>query len=136
MPHKGICSCNHWKVEVRLAGPLTNLNPRICDCDYCQANPSQIISDPDMSAVFTGNDVLIKKNGDQLANLYYCEHCNDLLAVGCLIDSQLRGAINSTLLQDKSQLGEPVKIQPRLLSAVEKLERWGRLWGNLSGLDF
>ncbi|UTW47124.1 hypothetical protein [Bacterioplanoides sp. SCSIO 12839] len=86
-----------------------------------------------MSAMFIGNEALIKKNGDQLANFYYCQHCNDLLAVGCLIDGQLRGAINTTLLQDKNQLGELVKIQPRLLSAAEKLERWGMLWGNLSG---
>ena len=87
-----------------------------------------------MTVVFIGDGVSTKKNGDQLANFYYCKGCSILLAVGCNINGQLRGAVNSNLLQDVNQLGKPVQIQPRLLSANEKLERWNKLWGVLSGL--
>ncbi|MCO1334211.1 hypothetical protein MO867_07620 [Microbulbifer sp. OS29] len=87
-----------------------------------------------MSVVFIGDEISTKQNGDQLANFYHCKACNELLAVGCNINGQFRGAINSNLLQDVNQLGNPIKIQPRLLSAEEKLERWSNLWGALTGL--
>jgi hypothetical protein len=55
----------------------------------------------------------------------------DLLAVGREIDGQLRGAVNSLLLEQNASLGPNVPIRPRLLSASEKLERWSKLWGKL-----
>lgn len=134
MLFKGSCKCNRWYVEVQLAEPLEALNPRICDCNYCQASPSPIISDPTMSAIFTGDGISTKQNGDQLADFYHCKDCNQLLAVGCNINSQLRGAVNLNLLKGVDQLGDPIQVQPRLLSADQKLERWGKLWGFLSWL--
>lgn len=134
MLFKGSCKCNRWRVEIQLAGPLEDLDPRVCDCNYCQANPSLIISDPNMLVVFIGDGISTKQNGDQLANFYHCKGCNELLAVGCNINGQLRGAVNSYLLQDVNKLGKPIQIQPRLLSADEKLKRWGKLWGALNGL--
>lgn len=134
MLYKGSCKCKRWRVEVRLAVPFEDLSLRVCDCNYCQTNPSSIISDPSMSAVFFGDGISIKQNGDQLANFYHCKNCTVLLAVRCNINDQFRGAVNSNLLQSANQLGKPVKIQPKLLSADEKLERWNKLWGLLSGL--
>lgn len=135
MLYKGSCSCNQWHVEVLLDKPLCELNPRECDCDFCKANQSRIVSDPNMSAEFVGEGVSIKKNGDQLANFYYCTGCNVLLGVGRSINGQLRGVVNSILLDDANSLGEPIQVQPRLLSADQKLERWNKLWGKLSGLE-
>ncbi|WP_299584813.1 hypothetical protein [uncultured Microbulbifer sp.] len=87
-----------------------------------------------MLVVFIGDGILTKQNGDQLANFYHCRTCNELLAVGCTINGQLRGAVNPNLLQDVNQLGNPIQIQPRLLSAGGKIERWDKLWGVLNGL--
>ncbi|MBL4794469.1 MAG: hypothetical protein JKY24_02945 [Pseudomonadales bacterium] len=83
---------------------------------------------------FIGGDITISQNGDQLANFYYCDSCGDLLAVGCNFKGLLRGAVNPNLLPNAIQLGKPIQIQPRLLSPDEKLDRWGKLWGVLSGV--
>ena len=82
----------------------------------------------------SGN-VLANRNGDRLASFYHCVSCGDLLAVGCEIDGRLRGAVNALLLDQKDSLGESVPIQPRLLSSVEKLARWRKLWGELNGVN-
>jgi len=134
MNYTGSCSCNRWQVEIEVPRPLEEFNPRVCDCSYCQNNPSEIISDPKMKIKYSGGETSIAKNGDQLANFYYCDYCGDLLAVGCDLDGQRRGAVNSKLLHSFNQLGKPIQIQPRLLSVVEKLDRWEKLWGVLAGL--
>lgn len=132
--YKGSCNCNQWQVEMNIAKPLSDLSPRFCDCDYCQINPSRIISDPSMLINLLGGEVTINQNGDKLANFYYCSRCCDLLVVGCILNGQLRGAVNASLLSDSGQLGKAVKVQPRLLSASEKLNRWESLWGVINGL--
>lgn len=134
MHYKGSCSCNRWQVEIDVARSLDEFNPRVCDCNYCQKNPSEIISDPNMKIELLGGETSIIQNGDQLANFYYCDFCNDLLAVGCDINGQQRGAVNSNLLLSSSKLGKQIQIQPRLLSSSEKLDRWGKLWGVLNGV--
>ncbi len=83
---------------------------------------------------FVGGKTSIIQNGDQLASFYYCDNCDDLLAVGCNLNGQLRGAVNSNLLHDTNQFGKAIQIQPRLLSSSEKLDRWGKLWGVLNGV--
>ncbi|MBL4796582.1 MAG: hypothetical protein JKY50_04140 [Oleispira sp.] len=132
MIHKGSCSCKRWQVEVEVTKPLDEFNPRSCDCDYCKNSPSAIISDPNMRVELVGGEFTIHKNGDQLANFYYCDSCGDLLAVGRDFNNQLRGAANANLLRDSSQLGQAIAVQPRLLSIDEKLDRWGKLWGQLN----
>jgi len=134
MIYKGSCNCNRWQVEVEVTTSLGDFNPRSCDCDYCKNTPSAIISDPNMKIDLVGGKVAINKNGDRLANFYHCDFCGDLLAVGCDFNSQLRGAVNANLLRDVNQLGKSVKVQPRLLRADEKLDRWGKLWGQLNGV--
>jgi hypothetical protein len=134
MHYKGSCSCNRWKVEIEVTKSLEEFNSRICDCNYCQDNPSEIISDPNMKIEFLGGEALINHNGDQLANFYYCDCCSDFLAVGCDIKGQQRGAVNSNLLHSSCKLGKPIIIQPRLLNSNEKLDRWGKLWGVLNGI--
>ena len=134
MIYKGSCNCNRWQLEVEVTRLLSDFNPRACDCDYCQNTASAIISDPNMIIHLVGGECTIDKNGDQLADFYYCDSCDDLLAVGRHFNSQLRGAVNANLLRDFGQLGAAIEVQPRLLSADEKLDRWGRLWGVLNGV--
>jgi hypothetical protein len=134
MHYKGSCSCNRWQVEIEVTRSLEEFNPRVCDCNYCQNNPSEIISDPNMIIEFVGGETSIIQNGDQLANFYYCNYCGDFLAVGCNLNGQLHGAVNSNLLHSSNQLGKPIKIQPWLLNSDEKLDRWGKLWGVLNGV--
>ena len=136
MHYLGSCKCKQWKLRVSTDEALGNLNPRVCDCEYCKSHPSAIISGSDMQIEFLGDreNITIDINGDELALFYRCKACGDLLAVGCEIDGQLRGAVNSSLLDRKDLLGSSVAIQPRLLSASEKMQRWGKLWGKLNGV--
>jgi hypothetical protein len=73
----------------------------------------------------------ISKNGDQLARFHYCKTCGDLLAVDREIEGRVRGAVNSALLGPETVLGPTLAIQPRLLCASEKLDRWNSVWGTL-----
>ena len=131
---QGSCSCGQWQVKVRVDRSIDDLNPRICDCNYCKAHPSAVISNPSMEIDLTGGRATFDQNGDRLAKFFRCEGCGDLLAVGCLISDVMRGAVNSNLFGDTYHFGEPIQIQPWLLSSKEKLERWGKLWGVLSGV--
>ena len=88
-----------------------------------------------MEIDFTGGKYTFDQNGDRQAKFFRCNYCGDLLAVGCYIDGELRGAVNSDLFDETYRFGEPVQIQPWLLSSEERLERWGKLWGFLYGLN-
>ena len=130
----GSCSCGQWQVNVRVDKSIDDLNPRVCDCNYCRTHPSAVISDPSMIIDFTGGRSTFDQNGDRQANFFRCNYCGDLLAVGCHIDGELRGAVSADLFDDSYSFGEPVQIQPWLLSSKERLERWGKLWGFLYGI--
>ena len=134
MKRSGACPCQSWSVFIWTDQAPEALHPRRCDCDHCQAHPSEVLSGPDMRAEIhtdTG-DLTIHTNGDGLASFYHCATCEALLAVGRVFDGQLRGAVNALLLEHREALGEALPIQPRLLSAEEKLARWAGLWGTLS----
>lgn len=131
---QGSCNCGRWQVNVSVEKSLCDLNPRICDCDYCKAHPSAVMSDPSMKINLVGGKAIFDQNGDRLAKFYRCELCGDLLAVGCYIGGVLRGAVNSNLFGVINHFGEPIKIQPRLLSSDERQERWSKLWGVLNGV--
>jgi hypothetical protein len=133
MNYAGSCRCRSWALRIATVESPGSLRPRACDCDYCQSHPSAIVSEPTMfiELISDGGKLAIDTNGDRLANFYRCNSCGDLLAVGCEIDGELRGAANALLLDQKDLLGEAVTIQPRLLSGAEKLSRWKTLWGRL-----
>jgi hypothetical protein len=131
---RGTCNCGQWQVSVRVNKSAGDLNPRICDCEYCKAHPSALISDPSMEIDFTGGRATFDQNGDRLAKFYRCESCGDLLAVGCYLSDVLRGAVSSQLFGNTYRFGEPILIQPWKLSGKERLERWGKLWGVINGI--
>ncbi|MBD3671006.1 MAG: hypothetical protein HUJ29_09560 [Gammaproteobacteria bacterium] len=87
-----------------------------------------------MEIDFSGGNYTYDQNGDRQAKFYRCSDCGDLLAVGCYIDGDLRGAVSVALFGETYHFGEPVNIQPWRLSSKDKLERWGKLWGMLYGI--
>lgn len=132
---RGSCHCGQWQVKVRVDRSMGDLNPRVCDCNYCRNHPSAVISDPGMKIDLTGGEYTFDQNGDRQAKFFRCNYCGDLLVVGCNIDGELRGAVNSGLFGETYRFGEPVQIQPWLLSSKERLARWGKLWGYLYGVE-
>ena len=79
---------------------------------------------------FVGGEASINQNGDRLANFYYCKDCGDFLSVGCNLNGQQHGAVNTNLFGSSKQFGKPI----HRLNSDEKLERWGKLWGVVNGL--
>lgn len=134
MKINGTCECKSWAVEMDFPGQLKDLTPRICDCDYCKEYPSAIISHPNLTVLFEGGKAGERWNGDRLAKFSYCSTCNSFLAVTSVIGGQVRGAVNSQLFGDINMYGAPQHIQPYLLSAEQKTERWGRLWAMVVGV--
>lgn len=132
--YEGGCSCGGWTVGLELQQPLESLTPRRCSCEFCQQHPSVIVSAPELRAKFSGGTARTRTNGERLAVFYYCGECDELLAVGASIQGVLRGAVNSALLPASHALGEPMLVRPQGLDAEAKVERWGRLWGMLTGL--
>ncbi len=132
--YAGACRCGSWTFEAVFSQPVSALTPRRCGCDYCRAYPSLIVSDPDMRAQLRGGEAFTRDNGDRLATFYYCRGCEDLLAIGCSIEGELRGALNAGLLSGTEGMRDATLVQPRVLDAAAKVKRWGALWGVLSGL--
>ncbi len=137
MNYTGSCQCKGWKIRVSVTESLYNLSPRVCDCEYCTAHPSAVISHPGMRIELVGGRglLMLDQNGDRLATFHHCASCSDLLAVGCEIKGRFRGAVNALLLEQRAELGAHLAIQPRLLAAAEKLLRWEKLWGEMVIVD-
>jgi hypothetical protein len=122
------------RIEFETDLPLSKIQPRICDCQYCQQNSGQLLSHPgaqisvvaDVASQLTAN-----KNGETFARFYHCKTCNDFICIGAEIDKKMRGVLNSTLLDDREAFGESIPIQPRFLSDIDKLDRWTMLWSHL-----
>lgn len=134
MIFKGKCSCSLCTIAFETEKKLSDYLPRVCDCSYCVDNPSKLVSEPDAVieiSTIDSNDLVCRRNGDFLADFYHCKNCDDLMAIGKEIEGSLRGSLNAALLDDCSDLGEIVPIQPRLLSPSEKVERWKGIWSTL-----
>ena len=134
MKYLGQCSCGKNKIVVDAAIDFEKLVPRSCDCDSCRSLslPAAMVSDPKMniSIVKEGAGLEIRKNGSEQASFLHCKNCDQLLAVGANIEGRSRGAVNAFLFKS-IKFSETIQIRPRLLSQVEKIQRWKEIWGNL-----
>ena len=134
MLYEGRCSCSLCSLVFKTEKTLSVYQPRVCDCAYCAKNPSKLISELGTAievSTMDSEDLVCKRNGDFLADFYHCKNCDDLMVIGKKIEGVLRGALNAALLDDCSELGKIATVQPRLLSSVNKLERWKRVWSRL-----
>ncbi len=122
-------------MQAILEKEITLLKPRLCDCQYCQSleQPSALISDKELITIIDTpkNNLVMKTNGSGQATFYHCKKCDQLIAVGALIDGELRGAVNSCLFTNTLQFKPPEFIQPYRLTAEEKIQRWSLIWGKL-----
>ena len=133
MQLSGVCQCGSCEITAEGPVEVSELVPRVCDCEYCQAHPSAVISNPKMTITIRAkaSNLYEATNGSGQATFYHCKSCNQLLAVGATFGGVTMGAVNAFLFGNPNQFAEPISIQPRLLSPVEKIERWSRIWGGL-----
>lgn len=132
MKIRGTCKCGNC--EVVAEGPIepSELVPRFCDCEYCQQNPSAVVSNSKMVvSVKSQSSMYTAFNGSGQATFYHCQGCNQLLSVGATFGGVSLGAVNAFLFGDLSQFAEPISIQPWRLSPTEKAARWPKVWGRL-----
>ena len=133
MKNHGSCKCGKCRVVIEGLVDFSELQPRFCDCEYCQQHPSAMVSHPKNEIlVEPKSSMYIAFNGSGQATFYHCQSCNQLLAVGATLDGVSMGAVNAYLFGDLRQFAEPISIQPWRLSSTEKAARWPKVWGRLT----
>lgn len=139
MKYMGKCACASTQVAVESTLALDSLIPRVCDCDYCQSLTldAALVSEPQLSIEIVTAAAGLRRasNGSGQATFFHCQQCDQLIAVGAELDNGWQGAVNCCLFQPALAFAEPVAIQPRLLPAAEKRQRWSALWGRLTLTD-
>ena len=123
------CKCGQVDIGVRLTQAISQYVPRACDCDYCRAKDAAYLSDPHGEAQITSEAAILRfRQGSQQADFLVCPGCDQLVAVTCEIDGQLRGAINARLFSGVADLPAAQPASPKRLSADAKKARWAKIW--------
>lgn len=125
----GTCLCGSVYCEIQLQQPASAYAPRRCDCDFCTSRNLQYLSDAKGQLQIHSTKPLQRlKQGSEQAEFLACSQCQTVVAV-CYREAEICvGAVNASLLKPGSQFAEAVTVQPRLLAAVTKTERWKQLW--------
>jgi hypothetical protein len=134
--YTGHCTCQRVPFRIQLPQALSNYQARACDCDFCSQRSIQYLSHPNGTLEIPHNHSLqTLTQGSEQARFWQCTHCHDIIAATCEYPDGVRGAVNATLLDEKSQLQNPVMVSPMLLSAEEKRARWRGVWFLVVGLE-
>jgi hypothetical protein len=125
----GTCRCGAVSCNIQLPQPPGSYAPRRCDCDFCTARDLLYLSDPNGQLRISANSALIRlTQGSAQAEFLACSQCQTVVAV-CYREAEICvGAINASLLQPQNTFAAAVTVQPKLLAAETKTERWKQLW--------
>ena len=125
----GTCRCGAVSCNIQLPQAPSSYAPRRCDCDFCTARDLLYLSDPNGQLHISANSALTRlKQGSEQAEFLACSQCQTVVAV-CYREAEISvGAINASLLQPQPPFAAAVTVQPRLLAADSKTERWKQLW--------
>ncbi|MES0870176.1 aldehyde-activating protein [Pseudovibrio sp. SCP19] len=125
----GQCSCGGTHVQLKLQKPLSEYAPRRCSCDYCTQHDGIYLSHPKGELLIEASQPLTEeKQGSRQATILFCPACNDMIAVTCQINDQLKGAVRAPLLKDYPVLPPAQPVSPASLSPEERLNRWDQVW--------
>lgn len=125
----GTCRCGAVSCNIQLSQAPGRYAPRRCDCDFCTARALLYLSDPNGQLRISANSALTRlKQGSEQAEFLACSQCQTVVAV-CYREADISvGAINASLLQPQPPFAAAMTVQPRLLAADSKTERWKQLW--------
>lgn len=130
--YRGKCSCGAISLLLSLENELTEYAPRACDCDFCTRRNIEYLSEPTAELHITYKQPLQSlQQGSKQADFLACAQCQNVIAVVYQSDTQLIGAVNASLLEDKRKCKPAVVVSPKILSAEEKSNRWASLWGRV-----
>jgi hypothetical protein len=87
------------------------------------------MSDPDgMLQITSAQALLTVKQGSNQASFLECPCCHDVLCTSYDFGNNLKGAVNTNLLDDTLVIGKSEISSPKHLSAQQKISRWNKLW--------
>ena len=127
----GSCHCGRLRVAFSSGLDPAVINPRACDCSFCQKHGAAYISDPAGQLVITLADPLALhryRQGSNTAEFLICDRCGVLVAVLADYGARLYAAVNARCLEAFGEFGPSVPASPQQLTAGEKMARWLRLW--------
>jgi hypothetical protein len=127
----GGCHCGRLRVALASGLDPAGINPRACDCSFCQKHGAAYISDPAGQLVITLADPLALhryRQGSNTAEFLICNRCGVLVAVLADHGARLYAAVNARCLDAFGGFGPAVPASPQQLAAGEKMARWLRLW--------
>lgn len=128
---QGGCHCGRLRLAFTTALDPANIQPRACDCSFCQKHGAAYVSDPsgELSIIATEPDAIRRyRQGSGTAEFLFCSHCGILVAATVDHDGRLHGAANARCIDAAVVFGEAVITSPKSLPAGQKVDRWIRLW--------
>lgn len=136
MHYSASCSCGEVTIQFSLPNLIESYEPRQCDCDFCMARGLSYLSDPDGTLTITSAKPLKGlQQGSNQASFLQCTGCDEVVAVTCQYETELRGAASSKLFAKCYQLASSAPVSPKLLSAIDKRERWLTIWARVNVIE-
>lgn len=128
---RGGCHCGRLRVAYSTAIDPSTVEPRACDCSFCEKHGAAYVSDASGQLSITvaePRDLRRYRQGSNAAEFLICGQCGVLVAVVFEHAARLYGAVNARCLDASAGLGAVVPASPQWLAAEEKVARWLRLW--------
>lgn len=128
---RGGCHCGRLRVAFSTRLDPSSIEPRACDCSFCQKHGAAYVSDPNGQlsiAMADPRDLRRYRQGSNAAEFLVCGRCGVLVAVIFEHESRIHGAVNARCLDATTSLGPVVPASPQWLAAEEKVARWRQLW--------
>lgn len=126
------CACQATTVKLALSQPISDHQPRRCDCDFCTERSIVYLSDANGQIQILAQASLINLvQGSEQAHFLKCSSCNTVVAASYSEGDNTIGAVNISLFNEVHVMKTAVKASPKLLSPTEKTSRWLQLWSPL-----
>ncbi len=127
----GECHCGNINLAITLSKPPSSFQVRACDCDFCSKHGAGFISDVHGSLrikINHADQLATYQQGSSQADFLVCKKCGVFVAVTFQSDGHLYAAVNSKTINKNVIFGDIVPVSPKLLSALEKADRWKSNW--------
>lgn len=127
----GGCYCGNVTFEMTTTKPISDYQPRACDCDFCLKHGASYISDNKGQLAFKAQSAsrfARYQHGSGIADFLICQNCGVLVGVTHGKTGDRFGAVNSRAIQSEKELPKPVSISPKQLPVDDRITRWKARW--------
>lgn len=127
----GGCYCGNISFEIETSKPVTDYQPRACDCDFCTKHGAAYLSDRRGHLVFyarSESDFGLYNQGSRIADFLVCKNCGVLVGVCYTEAGKKFGTVNCRAINGNATLQESVSASPKKLSDNDRIARWTEIW--------